>query len=435
MDLNIRKDLIDLAKIFAKHDAPLYIVGGFVRNAILGFCETDIDICSRLLPEEITAILPNKKYEVKLINPKLGTVHIRVNATGEEYEHTTFRAERYNTGGAHSPETVRFVDDSSLDASRRDFTCNALYYNILTHEVVDYYNGVTDTRAHILRTVETPEYVFSRDGLRILRLVRIASELDFEIDAHTFEVAKKMSSQLRDISQERFNKEIVAILFADYKYDAIDNPQAYVTGLKRLGDLEAWEYVLPGLYRAIGTNIRKLYSNTWLNLITDAQPILRIPAFAADIVSSLNLKITRELITDILGIGGIMLNKRECERQFRVLRGFFEILNGDIFSEERARIFIQDNYEFLPEIFGLCDLAHIGKRIQKSYTLMQIDKVPLNLRQLDINGHDIEALYPDIPKTHYSQILTKLLHRTSIMPEMNRKDILLKEVAVIEGEL
>ena len=66
---------------------------------------------------------------------------------------------------------------------------------------------------------------------------------------------------------------------------------------------------------------------------------------------------------------------------------------------------------------------------------MQIDKVPLNLRQLDINGHDIEALYPDIPKTHYSQILTKLLHRTSIMPEMNRKDILLKEVAVIEGEL
>ena len=435
MELKLEKDLIDLAKIFAKHDAPLYIVGGFVRNAILGFCETDIDICSRLLPDEIAEILPKKKYGVKLVNAKLGTVHIRVNETGQEYEHTTFRAEQYNAGGAHSPESVRFVDDMSLDASRRDFTCNALYYDILSHELIDYYNGATDTRAHILRTVETPEYVFSRDGLRILRLVRIASELNFKIDEQTFDTAKTMARQLADISQERFNKEIIAILFADYKYDAIENPRAYIDGLKLIGDLGAWEYVLPALARVVGADINKLYLNTWLHLILDAQPILRIPAFTADLINCLNLKVTRELITDILGVNGIMLNKRECDRQFRILLGFFEILRGDVFSEERARIFIQDNFEFIPEIFGLCDLAHIGHRLQKSYTLMQIDKVPFCLKQLDINGHDIEALYPEIPKNHYSQILTKLLHRTSIMPEMNRKDILLKEVATIEGEL
>ena len=436
MKLTVNDDLIDLAQVFAKNNATLYIVGGFVRNAILGFCETDIDVCSRLLPDEIEHILPAKKYAVKLINAKLGTVHITVKSTGQEYEHTTFRAEVYNAGGNHSPESVRFVDDMALDASRRDFTANAIYYDILGGEFVDYYNGVTDVKAHILRTVETPEYVFSRDGLRILRLVRIANELNFTVDEHTFAVARKMTGQLADISQERFNKEIVAVLFADYKYDSIENPAAYLNGLRQIGELNAWEFVLPEFTELVGVeNVRKLYSNTWQNLINSAQPVLRIPAFVADICAYLKLPITKELINSILGVGGIMLNKRECDRQFRVLFAFFEILKGDIFSEERARVFIQDISAYSTQVFGLCDLAHIGQKLQKTYTLMQIDKVPFNLKQLKINGNDIEAAYPEIPKREYAQILSCLLHRCAIMPELNRNDLLLKETATIYREL
>ncbi len=436
MKLEIDKSLIDIAKFFAKNGAKLYIVGGFVRNAILGFCETDIDVCSKLLPEYITKMLTKNKYEVKLINKKLGTLHIKILSTGQEYEHTTFRAEQYTQGGAHSPENVRFVDDIPLDASRRDFSANAIYYDILSGEIIDYYNGVQDVENHILRTVETPEYVFARDGLRILRMVRISAELGFTIDLHTFEVAKQMAGQLADISQERFNHEIVAILFADYKYEAIKNPKAHIVGLKQIGELGAWEYVLPELTDLVGVErVRELYNNSWINLLEYAQPVLRIPAFVADICRSLGLKMTKNLVYSILGTGGIMLNKNECARQYKILNAFEQILEGDVFSDEKARIFIQVINEYAREVFGLCDLANIGTRLKKTYALMEIDGVPFSIKQLHINGFDIAEFYPEIEKRLYSQILNNLLHTCAIMPELNKKELLIKEVDTIYKEL
>lgn len=429
MELNLSNDLIDLAKIFAKNGARLYIVGGFVRNAILGFCETDIDICSKLLPEEISSML-DKKFEVKLVNAELGTVHIKVN--GVEYEHTTFRAEEYTKGGVHSPKSVRFVDDIPLDASRRDFTANAIYYDILSGEVIDYYNGVTDVKSHILRTVETPEYVFSRDGLRILRMVRIASELNFGIDSHSFDVAKNMVAQLDDISQERFNKEIVSILFADYKYDAVIAPNAYISGLKKMGELGAWEYVLPKLVEVLGREkVKSLNQNNWLNLILTAQPALRISALVADICAYLNVEISKTVVDAILGVGGIMLNKKECDRQYRIVSAFNEIKNGDIFTDERGRMFLQSIDNISNEVLGLCDLAHIGKRLHQIKRLMQLDNVPFNLKQLNINGNDIIECYPEIERNLYSQILNKLLGACAIMPELNKKELLLNETKSI----
>ncbi len=436
MKLDINNDLIDLAKIFKKASAPLYIVGGFVRNALLGFCETDIDVCSKLRPEEIAKILPASKYTLKVVNEKLGTVHIKIKSTGEEYEHTTFRAEQYASGGVHSPSNVRFVDDIPLDASRRDFSANAIYYDILSNEIIDYYNGVGDVKNHVIRTVETPEYVFSCDGLRILRMVRLSAELDFSIDEHTLAVAKSMVSQLRDISQERFNKEFVSVLFADYKYNAIRNPNAYTRGIKQICELGALEYVFPEFTEIVGVErVRSLYSADFIDMLARAQPALRISAFICDICKFLNIKPTKNIVFALLGTGGIMLNKRECFRQFNILSAFFEIAKGDVFSEESARIFIQQNFDYASEIFGLCDIAGIGARLKKTYALMEIDGVPFNLKQLRINGNDIAEVYPKIEKNLYSQILERLLHACAVMPEINRKDLLLREVASIYIEL
>ena len=436
MELELSNDLIKLAKVFQKNGARLYIVGGFVRNAILGFCETDIDICSRFLPDEIESFLDKKKYSVKLVNPKLGTVHIVVKGEDIEYEHTTFRAEMYKQGGAHSPKEVRFVDDMSLDASRRDFSANAIYYDILTGDLVDYYNGVTDVKAHILKTVETPEYVFSRDGLRILRMIRIANELNFEIEPHTFEVAKCMSSQLADISQERFNKEIVAILFADYKYDAIDNPKSYINGLRQIGELRAWEYVLPQLNDFVGKQrMQVLYKNDWLNIILKAQPALRISALVLDMCKGLGIEPTKQVVFAILGINGIMLNKHECGRQFKIVSAFERIQKGEVFSDESGRIFLQQNNSNMRELLALCDIANVGTKLTRTYKLMQVDNVPFNLKQLKINGKDIEENFAFIEKVFYSKILNELLNRCAIMPELNKKEILLKGVEQIYESL
>lgn len=436
MELNINDGLIKLAKVFKKNGARLFIVGGFIRNAILGFCETDIDICSKLLPEEIERMLDKKKFTVKIINSKLGTVHIKVKDEDIEYEHTTFRAEKYQQGGNHSPKEVKFVDDISLDASRRDFSANSIYYDILSGEIVDFYNGVLDVKSHILKTIETPEYVFSRDGLRILRMVRIASELGFDIEKHTFDVAKNLSNQLADISQERFNKEVVSIIFSDYKYDAIDNPTSYIKGLKQINQLNAWEFVLPKFTELIGkTRIQSLYKSEWLNLIVNAQPALRISALVIDICKGVEIVPNKQVVYSILGLGGIMLNKHECERQFKIIDAFTKIYKGEIYNDEIGRIFIQNNYDNLREILALCDLAQIGSKLSKLYYLMQIDNVPFNLKQLKINGNDLKTECPNIERCYYSKILNKLLNNCAIMPEFNRKDLLINSAEQIYQDL
>ena len=424
LKIQLDEDLLALAKIFKSKGYDLYIVGGFVRNALLGFCETDIDICSNAKPNEVFEILKGTNFVGKLINKDLGTIHINKFDKALEYEHTTFRAEVYDKGGNHSPKAVKFVDDIRQDASRRDFSANALYLNILSGQVLDFYNGIEDVKNHILKTVETPQIVFSRDGLRILRLVRIAGELNFEIDKETFSTAQNLVSQLDDISQERFNKEIISILFADYKYKFIQNPDAPVKCLKLLSILGAWEYVLTKFYNSLNDSQRNFNNIEW-KLFQKAPPALRITSFVIDMLDGLGVEAIAQNVIDILGINGIMLNKKEVTRQLSIILNFMQIRLNKVNSEKKCRLFIQSNYSYLNELLGLCKIAGIGENLFKVVEIMKIDKTPFSLKELDINGNDLIEYYPELPKELYSKVLNGLLNMCAIMPELNKKEALL----------
>src|SRR5574344_1102136 len=146
---HITPNLLKLARLFKKK-GELYIVGGYVRNALLGIYETDIDLASKLTNEEIKELLFGTKYEIKETSKKLGTLIISLGE--EKWEHATFRKETYAEGGEHTPISVEFIDDIKEDAKRRDFTVNAIYYNILKDEFIDFYTGIKDVKKHILRT-------------------------------------------------------------------------------------------------------------------------------------------------------------------------------------------------------------------------------------------------------------------------------------------
>ena len=217
MEINISNDLKNLAKAM---DKPLFIVGGRVRDSIIGYENSDIDIVSELKVDDMIKICKNLSYKVDVINKRLGTIQIRPN-NGECYEYTPFRKENYVKG--HTPEDVEFVDDISIDASRRDFSINSIYYNVLTGEIFDPYNGVKDIEKKVVKTIETPEKVFSSDGLRILRLVRFASVLGFKIDKKTLITAKEMMYMLKDISAERKKKELDQLVVAEEKHNVQEN--------------------------------------------------------------------------------------------------------------------------------------------------------------------------------------------------------------------
>ena len=425
MQINISNTLRSLAEIFHNSGSTLYIIGGYVRNAILGFCETDIDLCGDMTVDTLRTVLDKDLYRVELVNPKLGTVHIYPKFSDEEFEYTTFRSENYSTGGVHSPDEVVFVKDIKLDASRRDFTANCIYYDIYNDTIVDLYGGVSDVNSKILRTVETPSFVFSNDGLRMLRLVRIASELDFSIDEECLNTAIDMISQLKDISHERFNKEIVSILFADYKYNYIVNPHAPIMGVNLLSKMNAWQYIFPNITKALGVDtVNARLSGNWCKMLNSASAPHRISAFVVDILNALQLPLTPSFINDILGVKGIMLQKSEVLLQTKIITAYQQILNG-FDTDQNKRIFIQQNSELLDRILGFASITTDINNYRLTRDLMIMDNVPLSLKELAINGVDLIENFPDLDKKQFNTILTDLLVYCCLVPEANTKKSLL----------
>lgn len=428
MKINVSKNLKELSDIFQQNGHPLYIVGGYVRNAILGFCETDIDLCGTATPSEVMNIVPKNMYNIEIVNKKLGTMHLRSKHNDEVYEYTTFRAENYLPGGQHSPTTVEFVRDIKLDAKRRDFSANAIYYDITNSQIIDFYDGVKDTRRHILRTVETPEFVFNSDGLRMLRLVRIACELGFRIDKASLNTAKTMISNLNDISRERFNKEIVSVLFADYKYSSIPTTDAHIRGVKYLSSIGAWPYIFAKLYSTYKLAPTQKLKSNWYAMFQKSTAGYRVCAFCIDFLNALNLPITKDTISLILGQDGLALNKKQVLEYSRIILGYLDVLGG-FASSDQKRMFVQKNIDIIDDIIGLVDITSSAQDLKVLKNIMIVDKVPLTLKDLAINGDDIKKSFADLPQNQYSQVLEHLLHLCCIAPELNTKKALLDVVA------
>ena len=424
MKIEIPKTLKELGKIFKAHNYNLYIVGGYVRNSLLGFVETDMDICGAMRFDEVQKMIAGTIFSCHVVNQNLGTLLIKSKVSEEEFEYTTFRKESYISGGQHSPKDVVFIDDIKTDCLRRDFTCNAIYYDVCQDEFKDFCGGINDVLAKRLKTVNTPEITFNDDGLRILRLVRMACELDFQIEDETFAVAKEKISYLKDISTERFNKEIMSILFSDYKYDAINNPNAPARGVGILSQLGAWGYIFQELSFTYGTeNINKKLNSPWAFYLSQAPSIHRVSVFTYEILKALGLEINKENTLKILGENGLMLSKKEALLQAKLIGGIEKIKT--ITSEDEMRIFIAENSKIIARMLNLAHVFGFGQAMTSVYKIMKSDNVPLSIKDLDINGNDLKKI-KNIKEEEYSKVLNNLLIDCVLIPELNIKHKLIK---------
>ena len=185
----------------------------------MGIENEDVDIVSKLSLAEVESLLEGSSFAFKVKSKTLGSALISVG--DEKYEYTTLRRDFYKEGGAHMPERVEFVDSIEEDAKRRDFACNAIYYDIKNDKIYDFYGGIEDIGKKIIKAVETPDEVLSHDGVRILRLFRFQCELNFKIDKPTLLAAFKYKTNLHDVSGERVIYEITRILHSPDKYPGI----------------------------------------------------------------------------------------------------------------------------------------------------------------------------------------------------------------------
>ncbi|MEA4853662.1 MAG: HD domain-containing protein [Christensenella sp.] len=223
--------------------APVYLVGGYVRNGILDLPPGDLDLSGSIAPQRFSQLKNKEIRDLKRVYG-LGTIVLQQKFAGENYtyEYTAFRKDNYGRGGAHRPQSVVFTEDITEDALRRDFTINALYADAAGTVLDPTGRGICAIEGKKIEQVTTE--TLSQDALRILRMVRFACELGFSVEKTTYACAKRYVPQLADISAERIRDEFVKILLADAKYG---NKDAVLRGLHMLHDLGAFPYIFPRL--------------------------------------------------------------------------------------------------------------------------------------------------------------------------------------------
>ena len=178
-------------------------VGGCVRDFLLGRAPQDFDIATDARPEQVEQLF----RKTIPVGKKFGV--IIVVAGGQQFQVATFRAEADYQDGRR-PEKIVFAN-AEADASRRDFTVNGLFYDPITKKTHDWVGGEKDLRARIIRTIGAPEERFGEDHLRLLRAVRFAAQLNFEIEAKTFAAIKTLAPKIKLISAERVRDELVKL--------------------------------------------------------------------------------------------------------------------------------------------------------------------------------------------------------------------------------
>lgn len=214
IEINLPDDVQEIMSVIREYGATSYVVGGCVRDSIIGREPHDWDICTPALPGELLVEFEERGYKVIPTGLQHGT--ITVNLNGNNYEITTFRRDGKYSDGRH-PDSVEFTSDLIYDLERRDFTINAMAYNS-EEGLIDPYCGYEDIQDRRIRCVGNPDDRFQEDGLRILRALRFSVQLNFFIDEFTERSMLDNKELINNVSMERINTEFIKIINAEYVF-------------------------------------------------------------------------------------------------------------------------------------------------------------------------------------------------------------------------
>lgn len=424
---------------------PLYVVGGAVRDFLADLTplpKRDWDICSPLLPEDVIPIAQACRFTVVSTFSNTGTLKLK-DEDGVEYEYSCFRSDEY-VRGTHRPTSVFFTTDIRLDATRRDFTANAVYYDIKNRTFVDPLGGIPAIKEKQLTTVAPAQKVFGEDGLRLMRLARQVATLGFHPDKNCLEGAKQNASLILDISPERIFTELRDILHADTKYGL--NGGQY-RGLKTLDEIGVLEKIMPELTLGKGMTQRADFHNHdvlehSLRAVLYADTSIRFSALLHDVGKPFcelrdgsskahpveGARLAREILTRLRA------PKKLIEETVTLVALHMYDLDGKT-GENKLRRFLVKHYAVLEKLLLVKQADYSGckddkgiaptcKRWQALLAKMREENVPFTLKELAVTGKDL--LDVGFPPPQISETLQKLLEHTAVLPLDNTKPRLIK---------
>ena len=437
MKINTPNKVNSIIDRFYENNYEAFMVGGCVRDSLLGLTPKDFDITTSATPD-ITQDLFEKTIPTGI---KHGTITIRIEK--ESFEVTTYRTEG-NYINNRKPETVTFVSNIKEDLSRRDFTINALAYNN-REGLLDFFSGLDDLNNKLIRAVGDANVRFKEDALRMLRAIRFSCQLGFEIEENTLLAIEKNSSLIQNISIERVRDELCKILITSNASKGLET--LYKTGLLKL--------ILPEINSLVGYTPRcnnhnqNVFTHT-LKVInnTNNDLILRLSALFHD-VGKLNTltelpnghcyfpnhnkesalmtaKIMRRLKFDNHTISRIV----KLVYDHLVLNVTYMPNDGEV-KRLLNRVGVENIYVLFElqkaDINSLWDpVPFVAKVdfIKNRVDIILENNEPLTIKDLAINGSDILKEFNIKPNRFLGDLLNNLLEKVLDDKTLNTKDTL-----------
>jgi tRNA nucleotidyltransferase (CCA-adding enzyme) len=446
----VPSDVIDLSERLRSKGKRAWIVGGCVRDLLLGRVAADWDIATDARPKELLAIFP------RAIPTGIEHGTVTVVQHGRHYEVTTLRGEGTYTDGRR-PDWVEFVDDITADLARRDFTVNAMAIDPLDAKLIDPFDGRGDLSRGILRAVGDPRARFAEDGLRVLRAARFVATLELELDPDTRAAIRPTLDTYRKVAMERVRDEWVKAMKAR-------EPSRAFEVMRDTGILEV---TCPELLDGVGLGQNRHHAyDVWRHGLAcmdacDADPVLRIAALLHDVgkpkTRAWSDKTKDYTFYDHDRVGAeiaepiaarLRFSNDERARIVTLVRHHL-FHYDDHWTDAAVRRWIRrvgpdrvaDLYtlndadvrakgrDFEPDLAALAALkAHVARVLAQG--------AALSTRDLKVNGHDLIRDVGLRPGPDIGRILDALLEAVTNDPSLNERDALLaaaRELARSQG--
>lgn len=442
----IPEEILKIYKKFKAEGFEIYLVGGCVRGLLSKHKVEDWDFTTNATPEQILKVFPSGFYD-----NKFGTVGISLK-NGKVVEVTTYRTEQDYSDRRH-PSKVSWGKTIEEDLARRDFTINAIALDLDEDKIIDPYKGQDDLKKKVIRAVGDPKLRFKEDALRLLRGVRIATQLGFQIEENTWTGLKKDAPLLSEISKERVRDELLKILGSEHPYE----------GIMLLKEGELLQYILPELLEGIGVeqarpgrhHTEDVFTHNVLSLkfCPSNDPIVRFATLIHDIgkpkVASkdkeghvifhnheiVGAKIAWEICERL------KFSRKEKERIVSLIRWHMFTVDEHI-TDAAVRRFIRrvgtSNVKDMMDL-RVGDRLGGGTQTAESWRLKKFKErvagelapKPFSMNDLAIDGNDIMRELKMKPGPKVGEILQKLFEEVDEDLTKNKKGYLLKRVSKI----
>ncbi len=454
--MEIPKEVKFVISELRKKDFEAYIVGGCVRDFLRGVSPQDWDVATNAKPDQIAKIF-SKSYA----DNKFGTVTVLTGSdelTLKEIEITPYRIDEKYTDKRH-PDKVRWAKTIEEDLARRDFTVNALALRTSAElsrkpevegmaKIIDLFGGQEDLKDKIIRAVGDPEDRFSEDALRMLRAVRFATTLGFEIEAKTSQAIKKNSPWLWVISKERIRDELIKIIMAAQAAE----------GIELLRELNLLRYIIPELeegYKVAQNkhHIYEVYEHSLLSLKYAAKKkfnkYVRIAALLHDVAKPrvkrgegpdatfYNHEVVGAKMTCQI-LNRLRFSKKDIEKIAKLVRYHLFYYHPDEVGENSVRRLVRqvgpENMEELLQvrmsdrIGSGCPKAEPYKLRYMKYVIEKTSQDPISVKKLKVSGDEVMKILDLKPGPRIGQILDVLLGYVIENPKKNKKETLEKEI-------